>query len=112
MGAKAFGTREQKRKAAVVLDTEQFRYQRYISDIAGQDIRAHGGNPAKAIRHVRNFLSSHTPQSVFLAGPDRIIERYERFRAELPISCAYLHMDPAQLTFVDLTRLIEAYISS
>lgn len=38
LGAKAFGSREQKRKAAIVLDTQPFRYQKYISDIAGQDI--------------------------------------------------------------------------
>ncbi|HEX8829522.1 MAG TPA: hypothetical protein VF705_00045, partial [Longimicrobium sp.] len=42
MGAKAFGVRDQKRKAGVILDTENYRFQRYISDIAGQDIRAHG----------------------------------------------------------------------
>lgn len=28
MGAKAFGSREQKKKAGVVLDTERYRYQR------------------------------------------------------------------------------------
>ena len=112
LGAKAFGTREQKQKAGMVLDYEQYRYQRYISDIAGQDIRAHGGDPATVIRHVRNFLSAHSPHTMFLPGPDKIIERYHQFRDELPRTCGILHLDAENLTFGDLTRLIVGYIKS
>jgi hypothetical protein len=43
LGAKTFGSGDHKRKVAIILDTERFRYQKFISDIAGQDIRAHGG---------------------------------------------------------------------
>jgi hypothetical protein len=112
LGAKAFGGRDQKRKVGMVLDTEPYRYQRYVSDIAGQDIRAHHGDPAKVIGHVRNFLSSHAPLSVFLPGPDKILERYRHFRSELPAACAILHLDAGSLTFGDLTRLIVAYLKS
>lgn len=112
LGAKAFGNRDQKKKAGMVLDAEPYRYQRYISDIAGQDIRAHGGLPAAVIRHVRNFLSTHASASDFLPGPEKIVMRYQHFRGELPGSCALLHLDPANLTFGDLTRLIVAYIRS
>jgi hypothetical protein len=94
LGAKAFGSAEQKRKAAIILDTQPYRYQRYISDIAGQDIRAHGGNPEKAIHAVRNFLATFSPRDTVLPGGDRIIARYEQFRAELPDTCAELHLDP------------------
>jgi hypothetical protein len=111
LGAKAFGSGEQKRKAGVVLDAERYRYQRYISDIAGQDIRSHGGDAGTAVRHVRNFLSAQTA-SDFLPGPERILERYGHFRSELPGLCARLHLNPASRTFSDLTRLIFAYISS
>jgi hypothetical protein len=112
LGAKVFGNREQRKKAGMVLDTEPYRYQRYISDIAGQDIRAHGGSPAAAIQHVRNFLSAHASGSIFLPGPQAIAERYQHFRSELPRTCAVLHLDPANLTFGDLTRLIVGYIKS
>lgn len=112
LGAKAFGGREQKRKAGVVLDAEPYRYQRYISDIAGQDIRAHGSDAGTAILHVRNFLSGHTQSSDFLPGPERIMERSQQFRSGLPETCANLHLDPANLTFADLARLIVAYMAS
>ena len=112
LGAKAFGNHEQKRKAGMVLDAEQYRYQRYISDIAGQDIRAHGGDISAVIRHVRNFLSTHTPDSVILPGAHEIIDRYWQFRAFAPATCTILHLDPENLTFGDLTKLIRGYIKS
>jgi hypothetical protein len=111
LGAKAFGTREQKKKAGMVLDTEQYRYQRYISDIAGQDIRAHGGEVPMVIRHVRNFLLAHSPEPIFLPGPDKIVTRYRHFHDNAPHTCEILHLDPANLTFADLTRLILAFVS-
>ena len=104
LGAKVFGGREQRRKAAIILDTDPYRYQKYISDIAGQDIRAHGGTIVDAIRAVRNFLASHATEDVILPGGDRVAERYGRFRRELPAACAALGLDPADLTFGDLTR--------
>lgn len=112
LGAKAFGPGEQKRKAAIVLDTEQYRYQKYISDIAGQDIRAHGGRTGDAIHAVRNFLSSHAPGTVILPGQAKIMERYDRFRAELPSACADLGLNPADLTFGDLTRFIIGWMTA
>src|SRR5689334_11199778 len=39
LGAKRYGAPPQNRKRALVLDVEPYRYQRFISDIAGQDIR-------------------------------------------------------------------------
>lgn len=50
VGAKAFGNKDQKRKAALILDTEKYRYQRFLSDIAGQDIADHGGGSSESGR--------------------------------------------------------------
>jgi len=112
LGAKAFGSAEQKRKVAIVLDTEQYRYQKYISDIAGQDVRAHGGRVEEAIKVVRNFLSSHAPADILLPGGEMIVTRYNRFRSELPKACAQLSLDPAERTFGDLTRLILGWMKA
>lgn len=112
LGAKAFGGAEQKRKVAIILDTEPYRYQKYISDIAGQDIRSHGGKVDEAIKVVRNFLSSHAPADVGLPGGEMVIARYHRFRGELPKACADLALDPADLTFGDLTRFIRGWMEA
>ena len=61
MGAKTFGAARHKRKAAMILDTEKYRFQRFISDIAGQDIRAPGPHGSLvffvSLRVLRGFSS-------------------------------------------------------
>lgn len=52
LGARRFGTGAQTRKSCLVLDHQPYRYQEFISDIAGQDIAAHGNDPARAIKAV------------------------------------------------------------
>ncbi|NRA19917.1 MAG: hypothetical protein HRU05_05500 [Oceanospirillaceae bacterium] len=58
LGAKKYGDQHQKKKNFLITDTEQYRYQVFISDIAGQDIRAHENNPSNAIKIVRDWLNS------------------------------------------------------
>jgi hypothetical protein len=41
LGAKRFGASLQRRKTCLILDRQPHRYQKFISDIAGQDIRSH-----------------------------------------------------------------------
>ena len=43
---------------------------------------------------------------------EKVIGRYEHFRAEAVTTCAALHLDSADLTFTDLTRLIIGYMES
>jgi hypothetical protein len=112
LGAKAFGSGDQKRKAAVVFDTKPYRYQKYISDIAGQDIRAHGRKPTEAIREVRNFLATQCAAGVILPGGDKLAERYRHFRKRLPAACREVHVDPTKLTFSDLTNLIVGWLEA
>jgi len=47
LGAREFGTGRQKQKRVLILDTERYRYQKFCSDIAGQDIKAHEGSGEK-----------------------------------------------------------------
>jgi hypothetical protein len=42
IGCRRFGPRRARRKKCLVLDSQPYRYQKFLSDIAGQDIRAHG----------------------------------------------------------------------
>lgn len=112
LGAKTFGSGDHKRKVAIILDTERFRYQKFISDIAGQDIRAHGGETDEAIREVREFLSMHREPGVFLPGGDKIAERYHRFRGVLPGMCRDLYLHPEKLNFRELTGLIFIWLNN
>src|SRR5262249_29633577 len=57
LGAKRFGGRSSQ-KRCLIMDRAPYRYQRFISDIVGQDIWAHNRNPTMAIRHVLGCLQS------------------------------------------------------
>jgi hypothetical protein len=59
LGARLLGEGRHRRKRALILDTEAHRYDKTLSDISGQDIKAHGNKPDEAIRCVRNWLSAY-----------------------------------------------------
>jgi hypothetical protein len=110
VGAKAFGGREQRRKACVVLDVERYRYQQFISDIAGQDIREHHRSAELLIHQVRDFLSCHHPGAVFLPGGRALVDRYHACVQQITRSCADLRLDRDALTYRDLANLVVGWI--
>lgn len=110
LGAKQFGRAEQKNKVCLILDTERYRYQKFLSDISGQDISEHRGDPKQAIRVVRNWLSNATPKSMVIPGGTAIAERYALFRLELPAMCGKLRLKEDELTFNDYVVLVEQWL--
>ncbi|HEU4889564.1 MAG TPA: hypothetical protein VFV49_16885 [Thermoanaerobaculia bacterium] len=110
VGAKRYGRAEQKRKNGLILDTDRYRYQNFISDIAGQDVSAHGGDPSRVIRVVRDWLSDATPASFLLPSGSVIANRFRHFRKELPGSCALLDLRPDELTFNDYVIQVEQWL--
>ncbi len=108
-GCKRFGPPAQGKKRTLVLDKDQYRYREFISDISGQDISAHGGNPERAIRAVRNWLQAASNRKG-LAGGGEIIKRYRRFQDELPAICAEGRLEANRLTFIDLSTLISEWL--
>jgi hypothetical protein len=100
LGAKRYGDAAQRRKKCLVLDVERYRFQRFMSDIAGQDIEAHGGQVGEIINRVRAFLNS-TSRGAPLAGPANILADYAVFQGRLPIVCRELGLKPGELEFKD-----------
>lgn len=109
LGCKRFGSPNQSKKRTLVLDSDPYRYRGFISDIAGQDIRAHGGDPERAIREVRDWLRL-TSKRTALPGGKEIIDHYHRFQSDLPQICAVLALEPDRLTFLDLSKLITDWL--
>ena len=44
---KRLGDEENRQKRCLVLDVEPYRFQKFISDLAGMDITDHGGDPRR-----------------------------------------------------------------
>jgi len=109
LGCRRFGSQNQSKKRTLILDSERYRYRQFISDISGQDIRAHGGDPRNAIREVRDWLQATSRRSG-LAGGGEIVDRYQRFRTDLPDICAALALEPDRLTYLDLSATIADWL--
>ena len=110
LGASVYGSSKQKNKRCLILDRERYRYQQYISDLAGQDPKAHGDDPVKAIACVRNWLSHHAPEGVMLPGGKMIAERYHRFEATLPDILEEAGIEPAELIYNDYTTFLVQWL--
>lgn len=109
MGAKQFGSRAQKHKRILILDVEQYRYQKFISDLAGSDIHAHGRDPRRAIEEARDWLANVSRRK--LPSGSRLVRSYDRFVADLPSLTARLDFDPARIPYVDLERIIVGWLT-
>ena len=111
LGAKKYGTGDQRKKTALILDREQFRYQKFCSDIAGQDIRSHGGDPLEGVKMVRDWLRNASAASrIVIPGGSVMVERYERFQRALPLMCEELRLDRDELIFNDFTTLCAEWL--
>lgn len=112
LGAQEYGAGLQKQKRSLVLDTEPYRYQKFCSDIAGQDIRAHGDRPARVIAAVRAMLATALDGRSRLPGEAKIRARFAQFRRELPAICRRVHLRPAELQFVEFRFLLRDWLST
>ncbi len=111
LGAKRFGNVRQKTKSCLILDRDPYRYQVFCSDIAGQDIRAHGNDGTLAIRLVRDWLrTSRKNASANMPGGARITERYRKFRNALPDMCESEGLEIGSLIFLDYRTLVVGWL--
>ena len=111
LGAKKFGRNEQKKKNCLILDKEQYRYQQFISDIAGQDIQAHNNNPKEIITVVRNWLRNVSKRRTIPSG-SIIGERYQEFMEDLPQLAQAFRLETEELIFNDYTFILTEWLKT
>ena len=111
LGAKKFGIKEQKRKNCLILDKEQYRYQQFISDIAGQDVPAHNNDPEEIVKAVRNWLRTASKRQTIPSG-SIIWARYQEFRGDLPQLAQECQLKVDELIFNDYTSVITRWLKT
>ena len=113
LGAKRYGSRRDKEKRALVLDKVDHRYQIFCSDISGQDPRSHNNDTSIIIRRIRNWLrNSPDYKSVAFPGPEKMVERYALFRAQLPSQCKIHGLNWRDLEFNDYSNLVAGWLKT
>ena len=105
LGAKRYGAGYQKNKNCLILDREPYRYQKFISDIAGQDIRSHSKSPEATVAHVRDWLAD-TSRRKTIPGGAAIWKRYRLFEEQLPLMAEKAELQESELTFNDRVAFI------
>ena len=109
LGAKRFGVKEQKRKNCLVLDRAPYRYQQFISDIAGQDIQVHNNSPEAVIKVVRNWLRTTSRRQTLPSG-NIIWERYQNFMQDLPQMAQDFQLEVNDLIFNDYVWVLGKWL--
>jgi hypothetical protein len=107
LGAKFLGNPEQRRKACLVFDQKPYRYQTYLSDVAGQDINWHENNPRTLITCVRDWISSLSEDR--LPSGSIVWEHYQTFLGELRHRCELVKQRTDELTYRDYLRHIQEF---
>ena len=112
MGAKNYAPLKHynRDKRILIMDTEQYRYQHFISDLAGQDIVAHHMSVPDLITEIRDFLFSYAKR-ISIPGGAYINDRFETFTNDLPGICAALHWDRNNLPFQGYLACVVSWIN-
>ena len=109
LGTKKYGNSDQKKKVGMITDKEPWRYQIFLSDIAGQDIRIHNGSPDESIKLVSTWLRNANPKKN-ISGGAAISRRYKDFKSALPALCREAKIKPKEMTFNDHSQFVVAWL--
>lgn len=111
MGAHRYSAKKDynREKKSLIIDIEQYRYQKFISDLSGQDITSHNNSPQEAITHIRNFLLTNSGRKNIASG-QFISDRCSKFLEALPGSCLTLNWDRNNLTFLEYATSVSEWI--
>lgn len=108
-GAKYFGNKIQKNKNAVIFDTERYRYQQFLSDLNGVDIKAHNNDVNTIIRKTRDWLTISSRRKT-IPGHAIVQREYHEFTAGLPVIADNLGFNVNEISFNDFCLIVEEAI--
>ena len=109
LGCRHFGGEQRKTKSVLILDTEKYRYQKYLSDMSGVDGYAHNNDIGDLIKSIRNWLQKVSAREKLPGGPF-IQKEYARFIKRKPKLCRQEKLDLHDLTFIDYNHIVRLWI--
>ncbi len=109
LGAKKLGAAEQKSKKLLILDREPYRYQKFISDIGGNDIRSHDGDVSNLITKVSGWLRTASERKT-VPGGARVESDLRRYQHDLPRLCIELDLQIQELEYLDIVSIMSNWI--
>jgi hypothetical protein len=104
-GCRFYGSRRLTTKQCLILERERFRYQRVLSDISGNDVRAHEGDAAMLVSEVRNWLQVTTARD--LPSGSRVWQRFHEFTTYLQSSLRAAGFSAKEIDSLEVAELIQ-----
>lgn len=105
LGCRYFGEPPLTTKQCLILESERDRYRRALSDISGNDIRAHENKPNTLVGEVRNWILLTMGRR--LPSGSRIWLRYNQFTGFLQFSLAETGFTQAEIQSLEIAELIQ-----
>jgi hypothetical protein len=110
LGCRKFGKQYLRAKTLLIVDRQLYRYDKFISDIKGQDIFSHKNSPKLIIYAARNWLSTESKRTNIPGGAE-INRRFKAFKRALPKMCSLLGWQVQDLTFNEFTELVYVWLA-
>lgn len=111
LGAKIYGGNHHRSKSCIIFDRERYRFRQFISDIAGQDVHAHGGRRRTLIAELATWLRTQSRDSK-VPGGGAIADEFDAFASALPEIYDARRLDVAEVTFGDYNEIVVQYLTS
>lgn len=109
IGAQRYRPGGRRPLGGLILESEPYQHQRFLSDLAGNDFEAHHGNPEEAVSAVRKFLAGHSRMPV--PGGRQILQDHEFFRKiMLPVLLESHQQDLESLTFCEFRDYVQEVV--
>lgn len=109
IGSIHFGQKKHREKEFLIIESNQYRFKEFISDISGQDIKAHNDEPKEVIKCVRDWLAKRT--SEIIPSASIISEEFEEFKSNLPELCKSAKWVVEELTFDEYSALVSSWLT-
>lgn len=110
IGCQYFGTNYDFLKEHLVLDTKAHEYKRYLTDLGGEDLCAHGDTPEGIITCVRDWLSDRIPEGETLPGADHVFELYQFFLGRKEELCDRYKYKFEKLKFAEYVQIVVDFL--
>lgn len=108
IGAREFGDEPQRQKDFLVFERNHGDSKQACTDLGGVDPVAHHNKETQVIRHVRQWLNTHSTHS--LPGEQAILNDYQRFKLDLPQMLLGLSVQLVEMTYHDFRRAAKDWI--
>jgi len=105
LGCRYYGSDGLITKQCLVLEKDRHRYQRVLSDLSGNDVRAHGGDPECLVLEVRNWLRVTVSRK--LPSSSQVWQRLNVFQNNLELMLRQLGYSPRDIASLEMAEYVQ-----